>query len=182
MGTILSLLSGAKTYLLVGGLAALIAAAGAGYVVHRIDEAAVLKLQLADATAAQAATAKALATQTLVDTYTQADAVAEATAQHNIITRTHTVTKEIPIYVTVEQDRAVCVPYGFVRVLVSAERGVSAASLDLPAGQSDDACTGLKLSDLAAAVAADYGAANQNAEQLNALIADVAKTDQAVRK
>lgn len=174
---ITSALGGVWGYAAAAVLSAAIVGSGVGYVVHRMDAATINEMKLADAKAEAAAYKQGLALQKNLDAATQLEAVAEATAQQQIVTQTVTVTKEIPRYVTVHQDAVVCVPYGFVRLLYSAERGLSPAALGLPPGQSDDACTGLKLSDLAAGLTADYGASRANSEQLDALIASVKQTD-----
>jgi hypothetical protein len=56
-------------------------------------------------------------------------------------------------------------------VLDAAVHGVIADSLALPAGKSDDACTGVDAAALARSIVDNYGAAKLNSEQLNALIA-----------
>lgn len=99
-------------------------------------------------------------------------AVAEASAQERIVYRTNETIKEVPRYVTVVQDRA-CIGYGLVRVLDAAAQGLSPESLQLPAGQSDDACSPVAPSALAMSVAGNYGIARQNAQQLDALSADI---------
>lgn len=97
-------------------------------------------------------------------------AVAEAEAQQKIVVRTQTTVKEVPTYVPTEVDQRTCVTYGLVRVLDAAASGRSPADLELPAGQSDDACAPVTASALAANVASNYGVALQNAQQLDALI------------
>lgn len=62
-----------------------------------------------------------------------------------------------------------CISYGLVRVLDAAALGDDPTDLQLPAGQSDDTCTNLTAIDLARNVVANYGAARENAEQLNRL-------------
>ena len=54
-------------------------------------------------------------------------------------------------------------------VLDAASLGADPDALSLPAGQSDGACAPVAADVLAANVAANYGAARSNAEQLNAL-------------
>lgn len=133
------------------------------------DEGAVADLKLADKTAQIHALHAALALQKKQDAVTLAAALHEAAAQQKIVTQTVTMTKEIPVYVSPRIDARDCIPYGLVRVLDSAALGADPASLSLPAGQFDDTCAPVKASDLAANVAANYGAARANAEQLGAL-------------
>jgi hypothetical protein len=172
---------------------AVFAAGTAGYEAQHIrGNADLVKyqgLQLRDAKAvtssleAQAAALTAVAAQQhALDQEVSQGAVSEATAQQKITVHTVTITKEVPIYVTPQIDTVVvpCIPYGLVRVLdaaalATADNPVTPADLALPTGQSDDACTGIKASDLAASIAANYGIAKQNAEQLDALEAEVTK-------
>lgn len=80
------------------------------------------------------------------------------------------VIKEVPKHVTPDTDRRTCVPYGFVRTLDAAVLGVRPGDLPLPAGKSDDDCAPIEASSLAAGIAENYGAARQNAVQLDALL------------
>lgn len=126
----------------------------------------------ADKVAVDAAVASAVAKEREQAKSDLDAAVAEAKAQEKIVTRTQFIIKEVPRYVTASQDRSTCVTYGLVRVLDAAALGTDPADLELPAGQSDDACAPVKASDLAASVAENYGTARQNAQQLDALIED----------
>jgi hypothetical protein len=149
---------------------------------HGLDTAAYGRLELADKTAQLAAASAAAAKQKALDDSGIHAAAADAQAQGLIVTRTVALTKEIPSDVTLTQDQAAvapgarpgCVSYGLVRVLDAAVLGVPAGSLALPAGKSDDDCSPVEPSALAASVAGNYGAAEQNAQQLNDLIATVA--------
>lgn len=105
-------------------------------------------------------------------------AVTQAQVQERIVYRTTTIIKRIPDHVTPAQDASGCVTYGLVRVLDAAALGADPGDLELPAGKSDDACAPVKASALAASIVENYGVGQQNAEQLNALIADTrARTD-----
>lgn len=171
----LSLIPNPKT-LAIGFLAgAVVSGATVGAVVHKVDKAALEAVQLADAKAEAQASAKAAATTHQLDTQNGTAAVAETKAQVRIVHDIQTVTKEIPNYVTLAQDqRSPCaVSVGLVRVLYAAAHGVDPASLGPAPGGSDDACTALSVSDLATALAGDYGTGRANAEQLDALIAAV---------
>lgn len=97
----------------------------------------------------------------------------EVAAQAKIVVRYRTIVKEVPTYVTVQQDARGCVSWGLVRLLDAAALGVDPSTLDLPSDVTDDTCTTLKASDLAASVAGNYGVAAANAEQLDALEADI---------
>lgn len=99
-----------------------------------------------------------------------------AAEDQKIVTRTITLIKEVPRYVTPAQDARSCITYGLVRVLDAAALGTRPAELPLPAGQSDDACAPVASSALASSVAANYGVALQNSTQLDALIDSVSKS------
>lgn len=192
MTIISSLFGGLWGYVAVAAVASSVA----GYAAHHWDLATIRQdkityqaLELKDAktlTDQLEAQAKALAAvkdeQHLLDQEVTVGAVAEAKAQETIHAHVVTVVKSVTQYVTQKADTILvpCIPYGFVRVLDAAalstsSRPVSPSDLALPTGQSDDACAPIKASDLAAAIAANYGTAEENAEQLNSLEAFVAK-------
>lgn len=169
------------------GVAALALVAGSATVTykitHGVDQGRYESLVAADARSQTKAVADAAAKQKALDGSGLKAAVVEAGAQDHIVTRTITLTKEIPTYVTVTQDAAAsapgarpgCVSYGLVRLLDAAVLHVEPAALALPAGQSDDSCSPVEPSALASSVAGNYGVADQNAEQLNALIGEVSR-------
>lgn len=172
--TIKNLVSGWQGYLLAGGLALLMGAAGGAYAGYRWETGTVATLKLQAAQAQIQAVQAADRSRAAQDAVALAAAVREAQAQTKIQTVTQTITKEIPKYVPAPQetaaaDRPGCVSFGLVRVLVGAQDGTDPGTLSLPASQSDDACTALGWADVASAVAADFGAARANAEQLTAL-------------
>ena len=80
--------------------------------------------------------------------------------------KAQTITREIPVYVTPTADAACPVPVGFVRLH-------DAAAANEPAGPAtgnpDAPAEGVALSDVAAAVADNYAAAHENAEQVTGL-------------
>lgn len=185
MGTILKsalgfFTGGASTWVIYLLLAAASAGAGA-YATHRFDLATIDSLKLAQQQAIITAQDEAIKKQRAIDAQNWSAAAAEAQAQQTITTRTVTIEKEVPKYVhdfvpvpgETQTITVGCITYGFVRVLDAAALGVDPASLDLAPGQSDDTCTALKDTDLASAIVENYGIANGNAEQLDALIASV---------
>lgn len=146
-----------------------------GVVVHKVDQASYAALQsrydkreLAWGQAVQKAKDDAARTQKAQDDATLAHAITEAQAQERIVTRTQTIIQKVDHYVT---DRSTCITYGLIRVLDAAATGRDPESLQLPAGQSDDACAPVDAPTLARSVVANYGVARQNAEQLDGLIA-----------
>lgn len=154
---------------------------GAAYCGYRWELGAYNGLVAADAIASTKAVQTALDRQKAVDANNQIAAVADVLAQQKIVTNTLTVTKEITHYVN---DTVACPggTYGFVRLLVASERGADPANLSLPAGVTDDTCSPLEPSALAADLVADFGAANGNAQQLNGLIASVRANDETATK
>lgn len=101
------------------------------------------------------------------DMISQNEAIARAKSQAQIQTKTITLTKEIPVYVTAAQDRSTCITYGLVRVFNDAVG--EADAIPVPAGKSYDACSPVKASDLARGITENFGTANDNADQLNKL-------------
>lgn len=165
-----NLFSGIWSYLAAACVGALIAGSGAGYVVHRIDQGAIAALKLADQQAQTQALRQAGAIRRSEDQANLDAALAEAKAQAAIVTRTHTITREIPVHVP---EARPCIPYGLVRLLDDAARGGDTAGAPAPAGQPDDSCAPLSWRAFAGELADDYASGRANAEQLNALEADV---------
>ena len=123
-----------------------------------------------------AATAKqAIRTITITKTQgaisTAAGIETQKTIDH-IVYQTQTLTKEVPVYVTAKDDAACVVNNGFVR-LWNGATGVSGLP-DAPA-ESDDAPSGVPLSEVGRADVANYGASQANAAELAALQAWVIK-------
>lgn len=133
------------------------------------DAGVIAELKLADQTAQAQALHTALALREKQDAVTLAAALREAAAQQKIVAQTVTLTREIPIYVSPRIDSGRCITYGLVRVLDGAVLGTDPAALSLPAGKSDDSCAPVDAAALAANIAANYGAARANAEQLDGL-------------
>lgn len=82
--------------------------------------------------------------------------------------KARTIVKEVPVYVTVEDDRRCDIPAGFVRL-----HDLAAAQGDVPdhpsAREPDGPASGIALSDVARTVAGNYGTCHENAERLIAL-------------
>lgn len=122
--------------------------------------------------AAGKAQAKAVtAAQTVI---TKASAKGEEQAQKIIEEQTRVIIKKVPVYVSADPGRTVgCITYGMLRLHDAAIIGIDPADLPPPTAQPDAACSTVAPSDFMAAVAGNYAVARQNAEQLNALEADV---------
>lgn len=98
----------------------------------------------------------------------------EKTAQARLEIQHRIIIKRIPVYVSTSPAPPVgCITWGLVRLHDAAVLGVSPDDLPNPADQPDNACSSVADSDFAAAVADNYAAARANAEQLDALEADV---------
>lgn len=154
---------------------------GGGWLAHELAQGRAAKLEVTQQRAFNAAIAIAR-TAERAQAETDFKAGMGAFMRDQIIQkRTITLIQKVPTYVTQKQDVA-CVSYGLVRVLDAAVSGADPADLELPAGQSDDACSPVKPSDLARSVAGNYGVASQNAEQLNSLIVSVKERTDAYNK
>lgn len=146
----------------------------AAVITHKIDSAALLKVENGYLAATAKAVNEAKIIQAAEDKVSLDAAVAEATAQQQIVTQTVTLTKEVPIHVPFSSKCAVTV--GFVRLLNAAVLGRSTADLSYASGQSDDACAPVDARTLAASILVNYAASSANAEQLTALQAWITKT------
>lgn len=87
---------------------------------------------------------------------TQAAGEKAATRQAEIRYVTRTIVEKVPEYVTAEADRTCVLPVGFVRVHDAAAAGEGDA-LPEPAGQSNDAPSGVACSAAAVTIAGNYG-------------------------
>lgn len=170
-GTLISAvtsISPLKRWLAIGAI--LLAAAGAGFaawwVTHKIDLGTINGLKAQYATAEASAVKQALALKTKEDDIALAASVADAASQQRIVVHTITLTKEVVRHVS---DHSPCITFGFIRVLDAAVLGVSADALNLPAGQSDSTCAPADAAAVARSIAANYGTARQNAQQLDDL-------------
>jgi hypothetical protein len=136
-------------------------------VTHKVDSAALLKQQSAWKDAELKAVNLAKQIQAAEDKVSLDAAVAEAKAQQQIVTKTITLTREVPIHVPLSSKCPVTV--GFVRLLNAAILGQSTADLSYAPGKSDDACAPVDARALADNLLVNFAAANGNAEQLTAL-------------
>ncbi len=168
----MSFLTGIWGYVAPAILAALLAGAGVGWTVHRIDASVLSDLKASDAKARADAIQAASQALQKQDKAAMDAAIAEAQAQVKIVNHTVTLTKEIPVYV---QDTSACSTpsVNLIRLLNAAATGADLTNIPTPAGQSSDPCSGLSWRSFASDIADDYGNGRANAEQLNALIASV---------
>lgn len=124
-----------------------------------------------EAMQAAARTAKARSERVAKDQARISDAVGlgHAIAAERIRFVYRTITKEIRTSVTPDIDRSFPLPVGLLRVHDAAALGVPTANIPAPAGQPDDAASGVKASDLAAAITENYGACRLDAQTLTDL-------------
>lgn len=105
---------------------------------------------------------------------TTTNAIHEAAAQDAEKEKTRVIVQKVPHYLVRSVPVGTpCVPWGLVRLHDAAALGLDPDKVVAPAGQPDDECSGVSPADLASRIAANYGIARQNAEQLNALEADI---------
>ncbi len=147
------------------------AAIAAGVLTHKVDSAAYTKLELSYAQAQATAVATAVAEQKRLDDIATQAAQREATNQSRIASQAQAALTEVQNHVKVVTIK--CIPLGLVRVLDAATFGVTAAGLSHAAGNSDATCAKIDAPTLARSIVANYFTANANAEQLNALIANL---------
>ncbi len=168
MMTLISKLAGWRGYALAAAVALAVGFSG-GWTVRdwkaaRDDAASIEAAHQAELAAVDAAL-KLERTQAATSDGIAAEA---AEAQVQIRTVTRTLIKEVPVYVTPDDDRRCVVPVGFVRIHDAAAAGRTA--IPDPAGRPDDAPSGLALSAVAGTVVENYaGTCAANARQLSDL-------------
>lgn len=156
---------------------------GGAYCGYRWQAGVVANIKLADERAKNAAVTDAFDRGKKLAAANDKNGANDVIVQTKLVNHYITLTKEVPYYVTQTQDSASgCISVGFVRVLVAGQRDVEPETLVLPAGVTDDTCTGYKLSTLAADLRPGFLASNQNAQQLNDLIASDKENDSIVQK
>lgn len=162
---------GSWAILALGAVIAFGAASGAGaYVTHQVDLATLNALKLADAKAQIKAVKQAKDLQARQDKTAMDGAVSEAYAQGKLDGAAQSIPHEVIKHVT---DHMPCVTLGLVRVLNGYALGHGAADESIAAGQPDDACSPVPWRSFASDIADDYVTGLKNAEQLNALEANV---------
>lgn len=165
---ILKPLAGWKGYALAAGVAAAVGFGGGWSLRDLIADKATATRDKLDAQA------KAKAAQTVlrgaIEDVKTGDAIGRASAERQVQIRTVTqeIVREVPVYVTVEADRACPVPVGLVRLHDAAAAGVVPAVPDAAAAPHD-APSGVALSSVSATVAENYGRCLADQERLSAL-------------
>jgi len=160
----LAALAGWKGYAVVAAVC-LAVGAGSGYKVRDV---------MAQADSAKAAKAEVRTVERVVYRERAAADVTQrigeqaATRQAEIRYVTRTIVEKVPEYVTAEADRTCVLPVGFVRLHDAAAAGQGDA-LPEPAGQSNDAPSGVACSAAAETIVGNYGDYNAVAAQLTDL-------------
>lgn len=147
-----------------------ISAITSGVITHKVDNARYVALELNYEKAQATAVAAAQAEQKRLDDIATAAAQREAANQSRLAAQAQAALTEVEKHV---QSNIHCVTWGLVRVLDAAAQGTTTSSLPAPAGKPDGACASVDALPLARSVVANYFTANANAEQLNALIANL---------
>ncbi len=147
------------------------AAITSGVVTHKVDNSRYVALELKYAQAEATAVAAAQAEQKRLDDIATQAAQREAANQSRLAAKAQAALTEVQQHVKVVTIK--CIPLGLVRVLDAAALGVTAASLPHATGNSDVTCAKVDTVALARSIVANYFTANANAEQLNALIANL---------
>jgi hypothetical protein len=96
-------------------------------------------------------------------------AVKDRAAEDRIGAATGTLIRDIPDHVTPASDLRFPLPVGLVRVHDAAALGLDLSAVPDPAGQPDDAASGVAASAAASVIAANYGDCRVEAERLSNL-------------
>lgn len=119
--------------------------------------------------------------QAVQKTLTVADTHSETVAQAGLSQQAKVIIERIPTYVSNKPSAPIgCVTWGMLRLHDAAVAGVEPSSLEPPAGQLDGSCSLVAPSVFMGVVAGNYAVAKSNAEQLDALEADIAARGQAI--
>ena len=129
--------------------------------------------------AEKAAQSHAKTVDTASATETKLASTDAAKAVERVRTVFQTITKEVPVYVTVQTDQRFPLPVGFVRVHDAAAAGLDVSQVPDAAGKLDDAPSGVPASDAAAIIASNYGSCTADRARLVGL-QDWVKAEQAI--
>lgn len=190
MGFVLKLLglSGAQFWITV---ALVIGAAGSGaWLAWEIESGRAAKHEIASVKASLAEANReakiAIDATKLADQITYDYGIQAAKAQREVEIRTQTLIREVTKFVPQNVDVATPIAVGFVRFYDAAASGsTDPASLPIATGQPNDAASDVKLSEIAAVSAANYGACYDNAVRLSKLqgwVQDIIKWSEVVRQ
>ncbi len=122
--------------------------------------------QLSDAKAEADALARGMVAQGIIDAGMAAAAENAGFLRGLAQSKTITITKEIPHYVTVETDRLFPLPCGLVRLHDAAALAADPATLDNPSALTDGEACPIKASDLAGVIVGNYGLDHEKDAQI----------------
>jgi hypothetical protein len=106
----------------------------------------------------------------IADGITLAYGVQAAKAERLIQTRTVTLIRKVPEYVSPAIDAATVIPWGFVRFFDAGWAGAAdPATVPIAPGQSDSTASDVRLSEIATVSATNAGACYENAGHIEAL-------------
>jgi hypothetical protein len=163
---------------LIGALVIAVVVFGTGMKTMSMLDAGLIAKQKATIVAEQSVVKQVTAVTTQI---TKSDQAAETAAQTQLAGQATVITKEVTRYVSTSPKPPVgCVTNGMLRLHDAAVLGVDPSTIVPPAGQLDSACSTVAPSDFMAAVVGNYAAARANAEQLDALSADIKSRSAAV--
>jgi hypothetical protein len=166
MGALISSITGG----IWGYVAAAVVAAGlSGYAVHRWDASTIAEMKLAAEQENLAAVTDAVRQQAIRDKAIHDADVAYAESQQKTVTVTQEIVRNVPKYITVQDDAACKLPDSFGRLLDAAQLGVDPDTLPTAATKPDGTASGLSLSaatGLLAQILGDY--ASTRARLVNA--------------
>jgi hypothetical protein len=128
----------------------------AGYITYRVEESAVLRLQVAGQEAIIKAQNSAKAEQAQADKITHDNDVLNALAHQKIVTNTVHILQKVPVYVSAQTDSAFPLNCGWLRLHDAAASGADPATISLPTGKSDTDICPVAASTAASIIAANY--------------------------
>jgi hypothetical protein len=156
MGALLSSITGGVW----GYVAAAVIAAGlSGYAVHRWDASIIAEMKLAAEQKEMASVTEAVRQQAIRDKAIHDADVSYAESQQKTITVTQEIVRNVPKYITVQDDAACVLPDNFGRLLDAAQLGVDPDTLPAAATKPDGTASVLSLSEatgLLAQILGDY--------------------------
>jgi len=126
---------------------------------YRWDASTIAEMKLAAEQEKMAAVTDAVRRQALADKAIHDADVAYAESQQKIITKTQEIVRNVPKYITVQDNAACKLPDNFGRLLDAAQLGVDPDSLPASTAKPDSAAPGLSLSEatgLLAQILGDY--------------------------
>lgn len=163
------MLSQIKLYILLGGLAFTIASTA--FVTHKVDNSRYLALELSYKEAETKAIQQALDRQKAQEQKALIAAKEETIKQREILSSTKARLDKLQNYV----KNSKCITYGLLRVVNAAAKQTAPESFQLPRNKTDFDCSSVSSVELSKSIITNYGTANRNSEQLNALISYLQK-------